>query len=31
MLLVAARPVIIFHALFQRWMMKGLIEGAVKL
>jgi len=31
MLLVAALPVIIFHAVFQRWMMKGLMERAVKL
>ena len=30
MLLVAALPVIIFYAVFQRWMMKGLMEGAVK-
>jgi len=30
MLLFAAIPVIVFYAVFQRWMMKGLMEGAIK-
>jgi multiple sugar transport system permease protein len=31
MLLIATAPVIIFYALLQRWFMRGLAEGAVKL
>jgi ABC-type glycerol-3-phosphate transport system permease component len=31
MLLTATLPVVVFYALLQRWFMKGLTEGAVKL
>jgi multiple sugar transport system permease protein len=31
MLLIATAPVIVFYALLQRWFMRGLAEGAVKL
>lgn len=31
MLLFASLPVIVFYALLQRWFMRGLTEGAVKL